>query len=236
MKQSIFVGVLLSLLAVLAAGCGAIQQAIPGPGEAVITYNQLIALYQDAQLGASNAAGCIDTNYAKTQIAVQLNDRYLDTDKAKVDAWRKVLASRQTDLGAMLDAYKQTGGDPTKLDLKTLADKGALPDSLASGFSLYVNAFQEAPLAPTNPDVTLAAMKTSSEAMNSIQQCVVDWNKAVNSYNVGRNQAKGDIVGQVAQKLGVKELPEALPYYQGGNSGPIRNPVAPTAVVPTPAK
>lgn len=235
MKRILFVA-LVAIIATGATGCGAIQQAIPGPAEAVITYNTLIALYQGAQLGASNAAGCIDTNYAKTQIAVQLNDKYLDTDKAKVEAWRKVLAQRQGGLDSMLNAYKQTGGDPSKLDLKTLADSGALPTDLASGFSLYVNAFTEAPLAPTNPDVTLAAMKTSSEAMNSIQQCVVDWNKAVNAYNVGRNQAKGDIVGQVAQALHVKELPESLPYYQGGNSGPIRNPVAPTTVPPTPVK
>ena len=228
MKKTILVVSLIALFGMFATSCGAIQEAVPGPGEAVVTYNELIGLYQGAQLGASNAAGCIDTNYAKTQIAVQLNDSYLSTDKAKVEAWRSVLASRQNGLDTMLQAYKEAGNDPTKLDLKALADKGALPDNLASGFSLYVNAFQEAPLAPTNPDVTLAAMKTSSEAMNSIQQCVNDWNKSVNSYNVRRNQAKGDIVGQVAQKLGVKELPEALPYYQGGNSGPIRNPVAPT--------
>ena len=228
MKRTMFIFSAVALLALFATSCGAVQEAIPGPREAVVTYNDLIGLYQGAQLGASNAAGCIDTNYAKTQIAVQLNDNYLSTDKAKVEAWRSVLASRQSGLDTMLDAYKQSGNDPSKLDLKALADKGALPSNLASGFSLYVNAFQEAPLAPTNPDVTLAAMKTSSEAMNSIQQCVNDWNKAVNTYNVTRNQAKGDIVGQVAQKLGVKELPESLPYYQGGNSGPIHNPVAPT--------
>ncbi len=49
--------------------------------------------------------------------------------------------------------------------------QNALPDSVAGGFSLFVQAFQEAPLAQVSDAPVLAAMNTATEQYNKIDAC-----------------------------------------------------------------
>src|SRR5512140_218478 len=87
--------------------------------------------------------------------------------------------------------------DPTKLNLKTLQDKNALPNGIGQGFTLYVNAITQAPPPVPDSKVTLALGDTVDEAMNTIQLAGTDWNDAVTAYNTRRAQIKGEIVARV---------------------------------------
>jgi len=116
--------------------------------------------------------------------------------------------------------------NPTKLNLNELQGKGALPNGLGQGFTLYVNAITQAPPPVPDAKVTLALGDTIDEAMNTIQLGGTDWNDAVKAYNTRRAQIKGEIVARVSAYFGF-DLPVTFPYYQGGNAGqPVRNPLA----------
>lgn len=120
-------------------------------------------------------------------------------------------------------------------DLGELAAAGGTPADLATGFTLMVNAFTEAPLAPVDPSALANTQRIISEQFNKAQSCVTDWNDAVAIYNTERNQISGDVVGTIAQKLGVKDLPASLPYFiPPANSANPFNMTAPTVVFPTP--
>lgn len=125
--------------------------------------------------------------------------------------------------------YRDANGqplDPSKLNLNVLQSKGALPDGLGQGFSLYVNAITQAPPPVPDSKVTLALGDTVAEAMNTIQLAGTDWNDAVKAYNTRRAQITGEIVTRVAVYFGF-DLPVTFPYYQGGNAGqPIQNSLA----------
>ena len=93
---------------------------------------------------------------------------------------------------------------------------------------MFVQAFQEAPLAQVSDAPVLAAMATASEQYNKIDACGTDWNDAVQAYNTERNKIPGDVVGSIAEYLKVKTLPESLPYYAGSYGGTISQPNLPT--------
>ena len=96
-----------------------------------------------------------------------------------------------------------------------------------------VNAFTEAPLAPVDPSVLVNTQRIISEQYNQAMSCVVDWNTAVKEYNTQRNQISGDVVGSIADRLGVKSLPESLPYFTPpANSANPFNQNAATPVLP----
>jgi hypothetical protein len=199
-------------------------------------YNDLVALVQGVQSAASNFQLVTDTQYAKIQARTQITKDYYDAVSNSGEVWTGNFRSEQELLNELLRNYRDENGqplDPTELNLDTLQEKGALPDGLGEGFTLFVNAVVQAPPPVPDPQVTLALGDTIDEGMNTIQLAGTDWNDAVRAYNTRRSQIPGEVVARVSEYFGF-ELPVAFPYYQGANPGaPVQNPLA-TPPTPTP--
>lgn len=195
-------------------------------------YNDLVALVQGVQSAASNFQLVTDTQYAKIQAKTQITKDYYEAVSNSGEVWTGNFRSEQEALNELLKNYRDENGqplDPTKLNLDALQNKGALPDGLGQGFTLYVNAIVQAPPPVPAPEVTLALGDTIDEGMNTIQLAGTDWNDAVKAYNTRRAQIPGEVVARVSQYFGF-DLPVAFPYYQGANPGaPVQNPLATTA-------
>lgn len=192
-------------------------------------YNELVALVQGVQSAAANFQLVTDTQYAKIQAKTQITQDYYEAVSTSGEVWTGNFRSQAEALTDLLKNYRDENGqplDPTKLNLNDLQGKGALPDGLGQGFTLYVNAITQAPPPVPDSDVTLALGDTIDEAMNTIQLGGTDWNDAVKAYNTRRAQIKGEIVARVSAYFGF-DLPVTFPYYQGGNAGqPIQNPLS----------
>ena len=192
-------------------------------------YNELVALVQGVQSAAANFQLITDTQYAKIQAKTQITKDYYDAVSSSGEVWTGNFRSQADALTELLKNYRDENGnplDPTKLNLKTLQDKNALPNGVGQGFTVYVNAVTQAPPPVPDSQVTLALGDTIDEAMNTVQLGGTDWNDAVKAYNTRRAQIKGEIVARVSAYFGF-DLPLTFPYYQGGNAGqPIQNPLA----------
>jgi hypothetical protein len=203
-------------------GCGIVNSG-------TTEYNELVALVQGVQSAAANFQLVTDTQYAKIQAKTQVTKDYYDAVSTSGEVWTGNFRSQADALTNLLNNYRDENGqplDPTKLNLKELQGKGALPDGLGQGFTLYVNAITQAPPPVPDAQVTLALGDSVDEAMNTIQLGGTDWNDAVKAYNTRRAQIKGEIVARVSAYFGF-DLPVTFPYYQGGNAGqPIQNPLA----------
>ena len=197
-------------------------------------YNDLVALVQGVQASASNFQLVTDTQYAKIQAKTQITKDYYDAVSNSGEVWTGNFRSEQELLNELLRNYRDENGqplDPTQLNLNDLQNKGALPDGLGQGFTIYVNAITQAPPPVPDAQVTLALGDTVDEGMNTIQLAGTDWNDAVPAYNTRRAQIPGEVVARVSEYFGF-DLPVAFPYYQGANAGaPVQNPLATT---PTP--
>ncbi len=219
---SIFTGV--ALFAGL-TGCGVIKSG-------TTEYNELVALVQGVQSAASNFQLVTDTQYAKIQAKTQITKDYYDAVNSSGEVWTGNFRSQADALTNLLNNYRDANGqplDPTKLNLNDLNGKGALPNGLGQGFTLYVNAITQAPPPVPDSKVTLALGDTIDEAMNTIQLAGTDWNDAVKAYNTRRAQIAGEIVARVSAYFGF-DLPVTFPYYAGANAGqPVKNPLATTA-------
>jgi hypothetical protein len=206
-------------------GCGVIES---GTSE----YNELVALVQGVQSAASNFQLVTDTQYAKIQARTQITKDYYDAVNSSGEVWTGNFRSQADALTSLLNNYRDANGqplDPTKLNLNDLNGKGALPNGLGQGFTLYVNAITQAPPPVPDAQVTLALGDTIDEAMNTIQLAGTDWNDAVRAYNTRRAQIAGEIVARVSAYFGF-DLPVTFPYYAGANAGqPVKNPLATTA-------
>jgi len=221
MKQIVPIFMMFAVLIGL-TGCGVVESG-------TTEYNELVALVQGVQSAAANFQLVTDTQYAKIQAKTQITSDYYNAVNTSGEVWTGNFRSQADALTGLLNNYRDENGqplDPTKLNLNDLQGKGALPDGLGQGFTLYVNAVTQAP--PPVPDaaVTLALGDTIDEGMNTIQLAGTDWNDAVKAYNTRRAQIKGEIVARVSAYFGF-ELPVTFPYYQGANAGkPVQNPLA----------
>jgi len=216
---SIFVTIVIALQL---TGCNLIKSG-------TTEYNELVALVQGVQAAASNFQLVTDTQYAKIQAKTQITKDYYDAVNQSGEVWTGNFRSEADALTNLLNNYRDENGqplDPTKINLQDLQNKGALPDSLGQGFTLYVNAITQAPPPVPDAQVTLALGDTVDEGMNTIQLAGTDWNDAVKAYNTRRAQIAGEIVARVSQYFGF-DLPVTFPYYQGASAGqPVQNPLA----------
>ena len=225
MKRSIKLTISISIVVAMIFGLAGCSVVNSGTTE----YNELVALVQGVQAAAANFQLVTDTQYAKIQAKTQITKDYYDAVSNSGEVWTGNFRSQADALTELLKNYRDENGqplDPTKLNLAELQGKGALPNGLGQGFTLYVNAITQAPPPVPDAKVTLALGDTIDEAMNTIQLGGTDWNDAVKAYNTRRAQIKGEIVARVSAYFGF-DLPVTFPYYQGGNAGqPIRNPLA----------
>jgi hypothetical protein len=216
--------ILLSTL-ILTSACAVTNLAKSGTDE----YDELIGLVQNVQSAASNFQLVTDTQYAKIQAKSQITSQYYEAVATSGEVWTGNFRSQEEAMAKLLESYKDANGNPidtSKLNLADLQKNGALPDGLAQGFSLYVNAITQAPPPVPDAEVTIALGDTIDEAMNTVQLAGTDWNDAVKTYNTRRSQIKGEIVSRVSDYFGFA-LPESFPYYQGGSAGqPVQNPLA----------
>lgn len=200
-------------------------------------YNELVALVQGVQSAASNFQLVTDTQYAKIQAKTQITKDYYNAVNNSGEVWTGNFRSQADALTELLKNYRDENGkplDPSKLNLNDLQNKGALPNGLGQGFTLYVNAVTQAPPPVPDAKVTLALGDTIDEGMNTIQLAGTDWNDAVKAYNTRRAQIAGEIVARVSAYFGF-DLPVTFPYYQGASAGaPVQNPLGTTAPTPTP--
>ena len=221
MKQIVPIFVTLAVLIGL-TGCGVVQSG-------TTEYDELVALVQGVQSAAANFQLVTDTQYAKIQAKTQITSDYYNAVNTSGEVWTGNFRSQADALTSLLNNYRDENGqpvDPTKLNLNDLQGKGALPDGLGQGFTLYVNAVTQAPPPVPDATVTLALGDTIDEGMNTIQLAGTDWNDAVKAYNTRRAQIKGEIVARVSAYFGF-DLPVTFPYYQGANAGkPVQNPLA----------
>lgn len=227
MKSPRILSFILIVIFVLASfGCGLTNVATAGGDE----YNELVALVQGVQYAASNFQLVTDTQYAKIQAKTQITNDYYNAVAQSGEVWTGNFRSEAEAMTELLQNYRDANGqplDPTKLNLAELQGKGALPDSLGNGFTLYVNAVTQAPPPVPDAQVTLALGDTVDEAMNTVQLAGTDWNDAVRAYNTRRSQIKGEVVAAVSGYFGF-ELPVSFPYYAGASAGqPVQNPLAP---------
>ena len=217
------------VMAIQLSGCKLISSATN-------EYNELVALVQGVQAGASNFQLVTDTQYAKIQAKTQITKDYYNAVNQSGEVWTGNFRSESEALTNLLNNYRDENGqplDPSKLNLEDLQNKGALPDNVGQGFTLYVNAITQAPPPVPDAQVTLALGDTIDEGMNTIQLAGTDWNDAVKAYNTRRAQIPGEIVARVSDYFGF-DLPVSFPYYQGASGGlPIQNPLA-TPPTPTP--
>jgi hypothetical protein len=220
-RQIVLIFVAVALLVGL-TGCGIVNTG-------TTEYNELVALVQGVQSAAANFQLVTDTQYAKIQAKTQITKDYYDAVSNSGEVWTGNFRSQADALTNLLKNYRDANGqplDPTKLNLNELQGKGALPNGLGQGFTLYVNAITQAPPPVPDAKVTLALGDTIDEAMNTIQLGGTDWNDAVKAYNTRRAQIKGEIVARVSAYFGF-DLPVTFPYYQGANAGqPVQNPLA----------
>ncbi len=227
MKKVILINVILVMLLAMGA-CQPIKKAVTN---VVDEYHTLIENYQKAQKMASNFQLCVDTAMGTIYTQANFLQNYQQADINKAKVWREALDNSSARLAESLKNYKDASGNPlptSQLDLGELAQQNALPDAVAGGFSVFVQAFQEAPLPTVSDKPVLAAMQTATEQYNKIDACGADWNDAVEAYNTERNKIPGDVVGRLAEALKVKTLPESLPYYAGSYTGSIAQPNLPT--------
>lgn len=180
-------------------------------------YNELIEAYQNGREAAANGNTCIALVFSEIQYHVTLYNSYLTADIEKTKAYRESLSTFGAAITNAQSQYVDENGmpiSPDKLDLAELAKNHATPGDMALNINAYVTAFTEAPLQNVDPEALKNTQRLISEKYNQAFACVADWNKAISKYNTERNKIKGDIVGSIANDLGVKELPESLPYFQ----------------------
>lgn len=195
--------------------------------EAIAQRDELIRLYQVAQGEAANFHLTVDSKYGQIQAATLQCQAYYDSVVRSGEVWTGKFEKESQAMADLLDKYKEQVGSvpPDQLNLSTLESQGLLPDQLGSGFALFVNAVVQAP--PPVPDsaVTLSCIATTNEGMETIRASGVYWNAAVTGYNAYRGKVSSEVVAAASDLLGYP-LPGLLPYYQGGNNGPVTNPLA----------
>src|SRR5512147_2822527 len=147
---------ILSIFLVVAVFAGLAGCSIVSSGTS--EYNELVSLVQGVQAAASNFQLVTDTQYAKIQAKTQITKDYYDAVNKSGEVWTGNFRSQADALTELLKNYRDENGkplDPTKLNLSELQGKGALPDGLGQGFTLYVNAITQAPPPVPDAKVTL---------------------------------------------------------------------------------
>lgn len=222
----------LALLALLLASCGIVTAGTD-------QYNFLIADYEGAQAGVANSTSCISLAYTDMNLQIGINLQVLQAYVAGNSAYRKPLeqfgtkvSQAQSDYASKYQNYLGPDGkplSPSQLDLGALAQNQAMPGDLALTLQVYSTSFVEAGMPQIPTDTTKNLQNILDEKINMSFACVKTANDAIQKYNTGRGQVPGAVVGALAQKANIRELPQQLPYFVVPASAP---PVVPTFSAP----
>ncbi|MGB8644487.1 MAG: hypothetical protein WCF84_04570 [Anaerolineae bacterium] len=219
-------------LALLLVGCGLVSAGTD-------QYNFLITDYEAAQAGVANATSCISLAYTDMNLQMGINLQVLQAFVAANSAYRKPLeqfgtkvSQAQSDYSGKYQNYLGPDGkplQPNQLDLGALAQKQAMPGDLALTLQVYSTSFVEAGMPQIPTDSTKNLQNIIDEKINMSFACVKSANDAIQAYNTSRGKVPGDVVGTLAQKANIRDLPRELPYFVIPASAP---PVVPTFSVP----
>ena len=198
--------------------------------EQVDIHDELVAAYQKAQTDIVNANNTMFTAYTEINSQFQAETMFENASILQTDAYRKYLQAKD-DFQSMLDQYAAAAQAGTSSDLAAMEDQGLSPEAIQSGFTLYVNAFTEAPMIAVNEKTRENLQRIISENFNEIDAAARTANASIQAYNTMRAQLKdGRIAGEIATELGITELPISLPPYILGVAPELQP--APTLVSP----
>ncbi len=219
-------------LALLLASCGLVSGGTD-------QYNFLITDYEAAQAGVANSTSCISLAYTDMNLQMGINLQVLQAFVAGNSAYRKPLEQFGTKVSQASSDYQSKyqnylGPDgkplpPSQLDLGALAQKQAMPGDLALTLQVYSTSFVEAGMPQIPTDSTKNLQNIIDEKINMSFACVKTANDAIQQYNTARGKVPGEVVGTLAQKANIRDLPRELPYFVVPASAP---PVVPTFSVP----
>lgn len=218
-KVRLAVLVLVVLSSLLVSSCGVLRGAAEkGTNE----YEGLVRAYLQAQEAAANGRNCLVLGYSDITTQMQLANNYMEAEVKRTEAYRNPLAEYGTTITEAAETFEEQNaqyvdenGNPlsaNSLDLDKLAESGALPSDMGFTLNVYATSFTEAPLEQLDSEPVLNAQRAVSERYNQIDYCLRAWNKVVTVYNEARGMVSGEVVGTIANELGVRDLPRTLPY------------------------
>lgn len=208
----------LVVLVFFQAACGARQAAQSAAHE----HDKLVELYFAATASKSTFGACVDSSVATINLMNQTYQTYVDTEVARVNAWRQNVNAQTQKFNETRSAFNSVQPNENGvIDLKEMVESGVTPADVAAGFDLTVQAYAptEAVQEALPTEVTTFVLAQHAEATGMMFGCVVDWNEAARAYNTERNKINslvnsGEILGAAASAIGINDLPETLPYYQ----------------------
>lgn len=234
MKASRFTFAVIAIAALILGACMPVQR---GGAALVQQYNGLITAYQAGQRETINGKNCVVMVYTDLTIQIGLANTAMQAEVARTAAYRDALAEYGTKVNdqiagaqkqyeGQLGVYSDQNGNvlpPERLDLAKVAAAGAFPAQLVGTLNVFVTSFTEAPLPPANFEPILLAQRETAEKMNLLFACSKTSNDAIFQYNIERQKVSGRVVGDIAEYLGVSELPAELPYFalQGSTAPPV---------------
>lgn len=203
------------------------RQVVDAAKDVIRERDEILRLVNVAQREAANFPLTVDTEYGKIRAITFQSQQYYEAVATSGEVWTGNFRDQEQAVAAQLDQYRQNyGGVPQdKLNLEEMKANGMLPDSLANGFSLYVNSVVQAPPPVPDAQVTRDLLAITSESMETIRAAGVYWNTAASDYNAYRQKVSSEAIAAASELLGYP-LPGLLPLYQGGNTGPVTNPLA----------
>lgn len=224
MKNIRVISTVFAILVLVQLACG--QPVVDVAKAGIAQRDELVRLYQVASGEASNFQLAVDSEYAKIQAATTQTKDYYNAVENSGEVWTGNFREESEAMTALLEKYNQQFGEipADQLDLSKLEEQGMLPNQLGNDFALYVNSVVQAP--PPVPDsaVTLQLMATTNESMETIRAAGVYWNASVTNYNAYRGKVSSEVVAAASEVLGFP-LPGLLPFYKGGHTGPVTNPI-----------
>jgi len=214
MKKHIPLTILITYL-LSACGIGA---------RAVNNWNIGVEKYTAAETAIADCNLTVFTEFSSMTITIQLNQSYNQAVVDTQQAWSSAFNDAAAEVAALQAGYQSTAtpNEQGHIDLGTLQEQGMMPAQIASqGFTLMINAVQQAQAIAPDHSVTLAAMDTIQEGYNHINFVCKEANNIVRDYNNWVHSAEPAVVVEVAQQLGLDYLPKNLPLY---TPPPIPNP------------
>lgn len=231
-KTIVLAGLMVLFSAFVMSAClpqRAVDTAVEAAKKIAAERDEILRLYNEAQREAANFPLTVDTEYAKVQAITIQSQQYYEAVTQSGEVWTGNFRDEEKAVTDKLNSFRDKyGGVPQgQLNLQQMEEQGLLPNNMADGFSLYVNSVVQAP--PPVPDATVTTnlMTITSESMETIRASGVYWNTAASNYNAYRQKVSSEAIAAASELLGYP-LPGLLPLYQGGNTGPVTNPIAPT--------
>jgi hypothetical protein len=209
--------ILVTLIVTMACGLGSTIETAKEVGQDVINdWETGVNLYTDTEAAWAKCELTTFTEFSSMTLTFKMQQGYNTAVVDTQQAW----SSAFNDAAAGVAGLKEQQGNvaPTNeqghRNLGELDKNGMTPANIAGqGFTLMVNAVQQAQAIAPDPSVTLAAMDTVQEGYNHINFKCEESIDATTAYNNWAHGVTEAIELEVAHRLGIEYLPKNLPLY-----------------------